>query len=238
MFELLTKFLQLIKFRYFITSYLVVFVGFELVFVNYLYRDVAMGIFNVFGQSDTTFRLLTLFIINFVDQLVIFFIFCFLFYGGIYILNDVKDVEHDRFHPVKKSRPLVEGCMNQRHAIILGIVMISISLILSIFYNLILSYFLIFFLIINLSYTFAFRNFPYLDVIFNGFTHPLRFQLGMRMCHLMFFTIGTDLLAEFQYLIVTFEFFFLAMIISIKKRQMEASIAPESRPTSSYYEGN
>jgi len=44
-----------------------------------------------------------------------FGVFCLLS-GGIYILNDVRDIERDRLHPVKARRPLASGALSPRLA--------------------------------------------------------------------------------------------------------------------------
>ena len=45
-----------------------------------------------------------------------FVLFCFLA-SGVYIFNDLKDIEADRAHPKKKNRPLASGAISKNTAI-------------------------------------------------------------------------------------------------------------------------
>ncbi|MFC2172421.1 decaprenyl-phosphate phosphoribosyltransferase [Acidobacteriota bacterium] len=56
-----------------------------------------------------------------------FVIFCFLS-GGVYLLNDILDVEKDRMHPIKSSRPIASGALKISHAAILAGILIAGSL--------------------------------------------------------------------------------------------------------------
>lgn len=56
-----------------------------------------------------------------------FAVFC-LVSGGIYILNDLIDIEQDRKHPRKSKRPLASGLLKKKEAIIAFIVIIAFSL--------------------------------------------------------------------------------------------------------------
>jgi len=42
--------------------------------------------------------------------------------SGIYVLNDILDVEADRMHPIKKNRPIASGKLNIRTAFSVGVV--------------------------------------------------------------------------------------------------------------------
>jgi len=230
------KIVYLTKFRYLFISYLLVFIGFQLIFVNYLYRDIAMNLWNVFGRPDTTSRLLVLFLQNGFLQFLTILAFCSLFYNGLYVFNDIMDAEDDKKHPVKQFRAIPSGKITKKTAFIYTLSLIVLSLVLSAICDLILFLFLLIFLAINLIYSLGGRSVPYLALVLNSFTYPLRFQLGMRLAHGMFFAFFTDFRAEIQYLIVTIEFFLLALIISVKKRQIEKEIAAESRPTLKKYD--
>jgi len=60
---------------------------------------------------------------DFVVVLLAAFCFC-LVSSGIYMINDVRDIESDRKHPQKKHRPIAAGRVSRRLAITVGIELI------------------------------------------------------------------------------------------------------------------
>lgn len=54
-------------------------------------------------------------------------VFCALS-SGIYLINDLRDIEADRLHPLKRLRPLAAGEMRVNHARILAAVLITLGL--------------------------------------------------------------------------------------------------------------
>ena len=84
--------------------------------------------------------------------------------SGVYILNDLKDIEADRLHPKKKERPLASGKVKKGTAILLCVVLMGTGLggayLLSIhFFYLVVSY-----ILINLSYSFGLKHISILDL--------------------------------------------------------------------------
>jgi len=116
---------------------------------------------------------------DFLIMSLLFLIFGPLIYGGLYSINDIIDVENDRKHPKKKHRPLASGKISVRGLSIFALILISLGLIIA--YNLSTAVFTIglVFIVINLLYSTIFKKVPYLDILANGITHPLRFYVGM-----------------------------------------------------------
>lgn len=220
-------FLQLMKFRYFF-SFVVVILGFELIFINVVFRDYVSDLGLGLYQSGDPARLMVLIIQGILHQILIFGLYILL-YGGFYILNDCFDAPEDREHPVKRARPIARGSIKRTHAFIVAGALIGVGILLALFYHLIVFYFFIWFLIVNLIYTLVGRRIPYVDVALNGLTYPIRFQLGMRAAFLMFGMIGFEFYSELMFFLVTIEWYLLAVMISIKKRLMEMEIAIECR---------
>jgi len=66
--------------------------------------------------------------------LAAFAIFCLLS-GSLYILNDVCDLEEDRFHPKKSKRPIASGTISKYQALGIFILLSLSSLLLAFFLN-------------------------------------------------------------------------------------------------------
>lgn len=103
-----------------------------------------------------------------------FISFCFVA-SFVYIVNDIKDIEKDRMHEVKKNRPLPAGTISKKEAIILAIVLIIIAYLLngsmfitnkiSLTRNLIAVGFISVYIILNIAYSFGLKNKPIIDIV-------------------------------------------------------------------------
>ena len=85
--------------------------------------------------------------------------------SAVYILNDYKDMEQDRLHPIKKHRPLAAGRVKVSVSLILMAVFLVIALLLAYwlkpaFFLLILAY-----LAINVAYSAGLKDIAILDII-------------------------------------------------------------------------
>jgi decaprenyl-phosphate phosphoribosyltransferase len=108
-----------------------------------------------------------------------FIAFCF-FASSIYIINDYRDIEDDRKHPVKCNRPLASGKVKKTPAIILCISLLIIG---SLFGYLADPNFLFLFILglyftINLSYSFGLKNIAILDILMLSSGFVLRVKGG------------------------------------------------------------
>lgn len=109
--------------------------------------------------------------------LAAFFAMCALS-SGVYVFNDLHDVEKDRAHPQKKNRPIASGVVKPAQAIALGVLCVLIGVILVAFLGkkviaVVLSY-----LILQLAYNFGGKLVPVLDVFLIGSGFVLRAVLG------------------------------------------------------------
>jgi 4-hydroxybenzoate polyprenyltransferase len=116
-----------------------------------------------------------------------FLIFCLLS-GVVYIINDVADVEADRRHPVKRSRPIASGrlpipvAVGVAAAILLVIFPLSYALAPG-FAAVALSYFLL-----NLAYSKWIKHIVILDVFSIAVGFLLRVAAGVTLIHVARFS--------------------------------------------------
>lgn len=94
-----------------------------------------------------------------------FVAFCLLS-SAAYIINDLRDVERDRAHPVKRNRPIASGAVSERSAKLLAAVLLLAAASLQVFAGLAgmgLACMLLY-LAVNLGYSFGLKNFPIVDI--------------------------------------------------------------------------
>lgn len=99
----------------------------------------------------------------FLRTLLAFGVFCLLS-GALYILNDIKDIEEDRIHPIKSKRPLAAGELKKRQAIAGFIVLSFISLLLAEAVNREFLWICLLYFGLQFSYSFALKHVVILDV--------------------------------------------------------------------------
>lgn len=92
--------------------------------------------------------------------------FCFAS-SAIYIFNDIKDVEKDRKHKVKKNRPIAAGKILIPEAIVLMVILVTLVLLLNIFIlkNIYALLLVLLYLLLNIGYSSGLKNVPILDII-------------------------------------------------------------------------
>ena len=107
----------------------------------------------------------------FFEVLNAFCTFCLLA-SGVYFLNDIVDVNKDRKHPIKSNRPIASGKISLPVAKLISFTLILLSILYSIFtIGTYFTYILILYVIIQISYSFYFRNIIILDslIVASGF---------------------------------------------------------------------
>jgi 4-hydroxybenzoate polyprenyltransferase len=101
-------------------------------------------------------------------------------YGGIYTLNDLAECDSDRRHPLKRNRPIPSKAVSIRGAMVFGVIMIALGL-LSSFMFFGTTFFCVFliFMALNGLYSVEARGVPYLELVVNSSTHPVRYLMGV-----------------------------------------------------------
>ncbi len=129
--------------------------------------------------------------------------------SAIYVFNDIRDLERDRLHPVKRKRPLPSGEVPVPSAALLGILLFLLSLAAG--YPLGWTFLLVLltYALNNLLYTLYLKNYQLFDVFSIAFGFVLRVYAG---------AVAIDVpVSEYLFLTV----FFLALFLAIGKRRYE-----------------
>src|SRR5262245_17767226 len=147
-------YLELIKFRYHVTFLTVVFAA--LIFAPHIQASLFRSLIELYISFNV------------------------LLYGGIYTLNDLRDLQSDLRHARKRNRPSPSGRVPIRNARYFAALLIAAGLISArvLFGPPIFAVYLAVFGL-NVFYSFFARSVAYLDIAINTATHPLRFLLGV-----------------------------------------------------------
>lgn len=108
-----------------------------------------------------------------------FIAFCF-FASSIYIINDYRDIEDDRKHPVKYKRPLASGKVKKPAAVLICILLLVVGSILGYLAdsNFLFLFILGLYFFINLFYSFGLKNIAILDILILSSGFVLRVKGG------------------------------------------------------------
>ncbi|WP_458462843.1 decaprenyl-phosphate phosphoribosyltransferase [Paenibacillus sp.] len=120
--------------------------------------------------------------------------------GCVYILNDYVDRDRDRQHPVKKFRPMASGQVNPTHALLFGIVLLTLSVGAAFVMNSLFGVLCIVYFLLNVSYSFVLKHLVILDMMTIAAGFVLRAIAGGVLIHVPFtpwFLICTMLLSLF-----------------------------------------
>ncbi len=151
--------------------------------------------------------------------LLAFVAFCFAA-AAIYVVNDIRDVEEDRLHPVKRLRPLASGRVNTREALCFFVVLIlsagafSILFLPTSFIRILGGY-----IALNLAYSFYLKRIAVVDVLCIALGFVLRIFAG---------GVGADVAISPWIIIMTF---LLALFLALAKRRDDLLLMDRGRPT-------
>ena len=115
-------------------------------------------------------------------SLASFGIFC-LASSGIYILNDLRDIESDKQHPVKKNRPIASGKVSKISAIVIMGLLLPSSLLFSYLLDKSLFLIIIVYIGLNIAYSFGLKNIVILDALIVASGFLLRAFAGCVVIH-------------------------------------------------------
>ena len=144
----------------------------------------------------------------------------------VYIINDIRDVERDRQHPTKCRRPIASGAVPVSCAVAEEVVLFGILIVLSQLGQFPLKSWLCMgtYFILNLGYSFGWKNVPILDIaiLVSGFL--LRMLLGTSVTGIA--------ISGWLYLTVTSVSFYMGLG---KRRGELRTVSKSARKVLQYY---
>ena len=108
---------------------------------------------------------------------VAFIAFCVVS-SALYILNDLKDIEEDKLHPIKSKRPIASGRLNKTHAVLSFLILSLLGMTLAFTLN---RYFFIITLVyvfLQIAYSFWLKHVVILDVFVVAAGFLIRVEAG------------------------------------------------------------
>lgn len=129
--------------------------------------------------------------------------------SSIYILNDYRDIEDDKKHPVKRNRPLASGKVTKSTGLVLGIILFAASVAIGAFVDETLQFLFVLgiYFTLNVSYSLGFKNIAILDILILAAGFVLRVKGGAVIA-----AVDTS-----EWLIIMT--YLLALFLSIAKRR-------------------
>lgn len=116
----------------------------------------------------------------FLRTLAGFFLFC-LVSSAVYLFNDIADLEADRNHPEKKSRPLASGALPVNVALAAAVLLTAVAIPLGYLLSPIFALILSVYLAINLLYSRWLKHVAILDVLIISSGFVLRVAAGVAL---------------------------------------------------------
>jgi len=144
--------------------------------------------------------------------------------SGVYVINDILDVEKDRLHPKKKNRPLPSGRISIFSATVYGYSLVFISLLLAYSVNA-LVFLAVSALVLNtLVYSLFFKRFAFVDIADLALNFLFRTLAGV-------FAIGVY--PSYWIIIIPY---FIAVFLALLKRYGELARGTKSRKSLERYD--
>ncbi len=137
----------------------------------------------------------------------------------VYVFNDIIDIERDRIHPIKRSRPLAAGVITIGQAWITAGICLLVAVIISLRFGTDVTAVLGIYLVLNIFYSLKGKDIIILDTMIIALGFVLRVLAG---------AYAIEVLPSSWMLVATF---FLALLLGLGKRYNEIFLSLEE-PTS------
>lgn len=135
--------------------------------------------------------------------------------SGIYILNDLFDIEEDKDHPEKSKRPIASGKIRPQQAIYIMVVLIIASLLFSFLLSIHLFFIIASYILLNFLYSKWLKHIAILDINIIAIGFVLRLLAG---------TAVTQIILSIWILLMTY---LLALFLGIAKRRTDVVLAQD-----------
>ncbi len=148
-----------------------------------------------------------------------FVLFC-LVASGVYLVNDLLDVERDRQHPAKKQRPLASGRLPASLAAMAAVLCLGAGVGLGLLLSPVLAGLLALYALVNVAYSLGLKNVVVLDAFAVASGYVLRVATGA-------VAIQVERFSPWLYVFTGF----FAMMVSLAKRRHEVLLLMEKAGT-------
>lgn len=138
-----------------------------------------------------------------------FFLLC-MGASAVYLINDLADLEQDRNHPIKRSRPLPAGLLSVDIARVAAGILFILAARIGFALNTTFGVILLSYMVLNLFYSFWLKHIPIIDVMVLATGFVLRVALGVAL-------ITVQRFSPWLYMCTTL----LALFIGFGKRRAE-----------------
>ncbi|TPG41654.1 decaprenyl-phosphate phosphoribosyltransferase [Flavobacterium pectinovorum] len=135
--------------------------------------------------------------------------------SGIYILNDLFDIEEDKAHPEKSKRPIASGKIKPQLAIYIMVLLIIASLLFSFLLSIHLFFIIASYILLNFLYSKWLKHIAILDINIIALGFVLRLLAG---------TAVTEIILSIWILLMTY---LLALFLGIAKRRTDVVLAQD-----------
>lgn len=105
--------------------------------------------------------------------------------SAIYIFNDLKDIEKDRIHPIKRNRPLAKGTISPLAASCVAVILSLIAIVGTFFLNIVSCALLVVYLVLNFLYSYKLKSVPLVDICILATGYVLRIFYGAYLSNII-----------------------------------------------------
>ena len=115
---------------------------------------------------------------NFLILLVLFFSLSFVA-SGLYLMNDLLDIESDRKHPTKKLRAIASGSLSEKNAKVISLLLIIIGLIASFAISFYAGILIFIYIVLVSAYSLYIKRKRFFEAFFLTLVYLLRIFIGV-----------------------------------------------------------